>query len=351
VGWLSRRRAELLLLAVALLAGLGLVELGGRLHVSRQLRLPFFHDGEQRFYPVLYRGLRGYDPHAHSVLLLGGSVLQYIPMHTWATYLPGRKVYSVAFKGHTSLDSRYKYEYLLRQGYHFDHVVFYHGINEVRTNNVPPELFAADYTHYTFYRMARRLFRDRSSLRSWLARHTYLGFSLELLALRAGTQPGELLPPDLPPRKWRRFGAEIKSARSYRANLVRIGELAREAGSVLLVPRFAYHHPEDYSFDRWQARRLGYQCDQRGSATHIWGDPKNVVAGIEAHNRAIDQEAGRYVLVDTSGITGRVEYFCDICHFSGRGVEAFVRTVAAALQAHEVRSDAPRESPAQSSSE
>ncbi len=334
LSWLSRRRAELLLLTAALLAGLGLVELGGRLYVSRQLRLPLFHDGEQRFYPVLYRGLRGYDPQAGSVLLLGGSVLQYIPQRTWASYLPGRRVYSVAFKGHTSLDSLYKYQYLLRQGYRFDQVVFYHGINEVRTNNIPPDRFAADYTHYAFYRMARRLFLDRSSLRSWLARHTYVGFSLELLALRVGTEPGELLPPDLPPRKWRRFGAEIKSARSFRANLVRISELARESGSVLLVPRFAYHHPEDYSFDRWQARRLGYQCDQRGSATHIWGDPANVVAGIEAHNRVIDKEADRYVLVDTSGITGRVEYFCDICHFSGRGVEAFVRTVAAALQAH-----------------
>lgn len=351
MGWLLRRRAELLLLAVALLAGLGLVELGGRLHVSRQLRLPFFHDGEQRFYPVLYRGLRGYDPHARGVLLLGGSVLQYIPPRTWATYLPGCRVYSVAFKGHTSLDSLYKYEYLLRQGYHFDHVVFYHGINEVRTNNVPPELFADDYTHYAFYRMARRLFRDPSSPRSWLARHTYLGYSLELLALRVGTDPSELLPPDLPPREWRHFGANIKSARSFRANLVRISELARDSGSVLLVPRFAYHHPEDYSFDRWQARRLGYQCDQRGSATHIWGDPKNVVAGIEAHNRVIDEEADRYVLVDTSDITGRIEYFCDICHFSGRGVEAFVRTVAAALQAHEARSAGPREPPAQSPSE
>jgi hypothetical protein len=335
MGWLSRRRAELLLLAAALLVGLGLVELGGRFFVSRQLGLPLFHDGESRFYPILHKGLRGYDPHARNVLLLGGSVLQLIPDEAWLRHLPGRRVHSVAFKAHTSLDSLYKYEYLLRAGYRFDHVVFYHAINEVRTNNVPKERFAADYTHYGFYRMARRLFRDRSSPRAWLARHSYLGFSLELLAEAADADRGKLLPPDLPPREWRAFGAEIKSAAPFRDNLVRIAELARESGSVLLVPRFAYHHPEGYSFDKWQNRGLGYNCDQRGSPTHIWGDPPNVVKGIEAHNRVIDEERDRYVLVDTSEITGRVEYFCDICHFSARGVEIFVRSVAEALTAQQ----------------
>ena len=181
--WLANHRKELALACAASLLGLAIAELGGRLLVASDTRLPLFHRGEHRFYPRLHRAMQDYDPSSRNVLLLGGSVIMRIPPDTWRERVPGARFYNVAFKAHTSLDSLYKYEQLRREGYRFDVVVFYHGVNEVRTNNAPPGIFRDDYSHYAFYRMAHTLFRDRDTAGSWLARNTFLGYGLALLRL------------------------------------------------------------------------------------------------------------------------------------------------------------------------
>ena len=329
--WVSQRRRELTLAGAAALVGLLALEIGGRWHEARIRRLPFLHDAEQRFYPRLHHGLRGYRPGATNVLLLGGSTLERIRAPLWNAQHPGWRFHNVSLKAHTSLDSRYKYEYLLRKGFRFDFVVFYHGINDTRTNNVPPALFDPNYGHYAFYRMAHTIFRDRGSLRSLVVRSSYLGYSLELLYRLRPAQEG-MLPPGPPPKEWKPFGAEIKSREPFRRNLVRISELARAAGSRLVVPLFAYYHPEDYSFEAWTRREVGRRCGNPGDPPHIWGYPPNVVRGIREHNRAIEEERSRFILVDTADISGVAEHFCDICHFSTAGAELFVEKVLGAIE-------------------
>jgi len=324
--WTRAHRGEIALAAAALALSVAAGELTGRWLHARELGLPLFHGAEERFYPTLVAGLRDYSPDDRNVLLLGGSVLQRIPREAWRRTGPEWSFHDVSFKAHTTLDSLYKLEWLLRSGYRFEYVVLYHGINEVRTNNVPLELFAADYSHYAFYRMAHLLFRDRATLASLLVRHSDLAYRVAL-AYRTRSGQGDLLPPDNPPKEWKPYGADIKSAPSFRRNLVRISELARQSGSTLVVPRFAYASPSDYSIAAWRDRSLGFSCEERGDPTHIWGAPEHVPPGIDAHNRVIDDERDRFVLVDTSPLMGNVDDFCDICHFSPRGMERFVQLV------------------------
>ena len=56
------------------------------------------------------------------------------------------------------------------------------------------------------------------------------------------------------------------------------------------------------------------------------------MAGIDVHNQVIDQERHRFVWVDTSELMGRPESFCDICHFSPAGTEAFVNLLVKVLE-------------------
>jgi hypothetical protein len=329
--WVCAHRGEIALAVVALTSSAATAELAGRWLDARELGLPLFHSAEERFYPTLALGLRRYSPEERNVLLLGGSVLQRIPGEVWRRMGPEWRFYDVSFKAHTTLDSLYKLEWLLGRGYRFEYVVLYHGINEVRTNNVPPELFAVDYSHYAFYRMAHLLFRDRRTLASTIVRHSDLAYRAAL-AYHTRSGQGDLLPPDNPPKEWKPYGADVKSARSFRRNLVRIAELARQAGSTLVVPRFAYASPPDYSLAAWRDRTLGFTCAERGDPTHIWGVPEHVPPGIEAHNHVIDEERDRFVLVDTGPLMGNVDDFCDICHFSPRGMERFVQLVLRSMR-------------------
>jgi hypothetical protein len=323
--WIRSHGPEIALVAASLAASVGAAELAGRWLHAQETGLPFFHAAEERFYPSLYLGTRD-QAKGTRILLLGGSVLQRIPTSVWRPVENDWRLHNVSFKAHTTLDSLYKLESLLRAGQRYDFVVLYHGINEVRTNNVPPELFAADYSHYAFYRMAHALFRDRASLGSLLARHSDIGYRLAL-AYHTRSGQEDLLPPDNPPKAWKPYGADIKSKESFRRNLIRISERVRESGARLIVPRFAYAAATNYSIAAWRQRSLGFSCATRGDPTHIWGIPEHVPLGIDAHNQVIDEERDRFVLVDTHAMQGNVDDFCDICHFSERGMREFVKLV------------------------
>ena len=60
----------------------------------------------------------------------------------------------------------------------------------------------------------------------------------------------------------------------------------------------------------------------------MWGTEKNVVAGIEAHNRVIRTLAGEHptvLFVDQQAmIPDDADHFTDICHLTPSGCEAFV---------------------------
>jgi hypothetical protein len=103
----------------------------------------------------------GRDDENFDVLLLSGSALNVNfgpigqPLAERLTQATGRRVRIVngAMPGHTSLDNLYKYRQLAPAGVEL--VVVYHGLNELRANNAPPESFRGDYSHYGWYELVR----------------------------------------------------------------------------------------------------------------------------------------------------------------------------------------------------
>jgi hypothetical protein len=93
-------------------------------------------------YPPLYEQLYDYTGDTTNILLLGGPVLYFAGRQAALREAFGEdaRVYNFAQTAHSSLDSLTKYRYALDRGYRFDYVIFYHGINEVRANNVPPRI-------------------------------------------------------------------------------------------------------------------------------------------------------------------------------------------------------------------
>lgn len=272
---------------------------------------------------------------SYDVLLLGASVLGSQvkavrqKLHSAITGQPVR-VHDATALAHTSLDSLYKYQYLRDKS--FDIVVFCHGINEVRANNIPAEFFRSDYSHYAWYREIAIMANHREL--PYIAA-PYL-FHLSLWKLRqkmAATPPlGRLLPslmlvPIHHPRpEWARFGSEIKSAEPFGANLAAILALSRERGERILVTTFSWYSPETYSKTAFEARKLDY-VENRGMPTEVWGAPKNVVAGIRVHNDVVRKlVAGEkdLLFIDMEKeIPKQGAYFVDICHLSEKGTERF----------------------------
>ncbi len=99
----------------------------------------------------------------YSILLLGGSALHpewgEVPQVLAETlaYSGHRnvRIFNLAMPAQTSRDSWLKYA-ALREA-RFDLVVLYHGINEARTNNAPPNIFREDYAHYAWYEIVNTL--------------------------------------------------------------------------------------------------------------------------------------------------------------------------------------------------
>lgn len=246
------------------------------------------------------------------------------------------RVYNLAMPSQTSLDSRLKR--LEMAGHRFDLVLVYHGINDVRANACPPEVFRDDYSHWSWYRYLASYRRHRENLR-WLA----LPFTLSRLwhDLTLAVDPAGVVPHDRPPREWFGFAADVKTAGPYRRNLE---EVVSRSGRVVLVTFASYVAP-GYSEERFLAGELDY--GRHTSPVELWGDPRWVAAGIEVHNRITREIAlasPNARLVDLAAAMPRSgTFFDDVCHLTERGSAAFVEAVMPAVL--DAMSAAPPPSP------
>jgi len=273
------------------------------------------------------------DDGTYDVLVLGGSVLEFGNFAEQLTaslekkYRRPVRVHSLARAAHTSLDSFYKYRRL--HGRRFDLVVFYHGINEARANNVPPDVFDSAYEHCGWYRKVNALDRDRWL--PWLAlpaaaRH---GSRVVLETVTGGPPVSAYLPPSA----WRKYGNDVRSAETFRANLDEIATIARDRRESLLLVTFATHVPEDYSDPKFRERQLDY--NRHLSPIGIWGAPENVVKAVDAHNEVVRRMAVEFpevLLIDQAKLMphGRI-YFNDVCHLTVAGSEVFVANLMETL--------------------
>ena len=100
------------------------------------------------------------------ILLLGGSVLT----EQWGNIPNAMKklltdslpmpfeIHNLANPARTSKDSWQNFQQLENQNY--DVVILYHGINEVRFNHCPPEVFKKDYSHVDYYAKVNHLINN-----------------------------------------------------------------------------------------------------------------------------------------------------------------------------------------------
>jgi len=332
-------RPELFLLMGSCAIALVLLELGSRAMYAAQLGFPFFYPVEHVVYPPLYDQFHDDPDEGVKVLLLGGSVLYFAGRENAleSAFDAPARVYNLAQTAHSSHDSLTKYQYVLDRGYEFDYVIFYHGINDVRANNVPPELFSRDYNHYFFYRLTNTVFRERNPVLR-LVLNSALVFRIERLVtqLRETRFFGRNLVHIAFPREdWLRYGADIKSREVFEKNLLEIARLAQEHGSRLIVPRFASH---PFLAEYAAGRETGKTEEEMVEFAEQWGLPRHVAKGIQAHNDVIEAHSERYTFVDTRALE-EADNFVDPCHFTSEVQAEFAGLLVDALR--ELRTNKP----------
>lgn len=265
------------------------------------------------------------------VLLLGGSVLsprygdvEHVLRERLARALDQPvNVYNLGEPAHTSLDSYYKYEHLA--AIDFDVVLVYHGINELRANNCPPDVFKADYSHFSWYSLINAYERRAD------ARWFVLPYTVRFVVVKAAGRLGwsGFLPTHEPDPDAFAFGCNVKTAASLQRNLTGLLHTAVSRNHRVILMSFAHYLPDDYTDERFEARLLDYTVH-----THpvtLWGSPECVRKGLDVHNMQIKNLAEtsktvRFVDQDRL-IPESARFFNDVCHLTHEGCERFVENL------------------------
>ena len=277
------------------------------------------------------------------ILILGGSVVNkwYGDIETHLgkqlrslTTLPIR-IHNVAFPGHSTRDSFNKYNLLHSK--QFELVMIYHGINDIPTNNAPPDVFKEDYSHYFWYGGFNRLVADLEERIPLFALPLTIQFGLE--------KAKERLPlPGYIPRKhdhelrmaWFKYGSEVKSATPFRNNLAGILKATINRKEPVLLMTFAFYVPNNYSLEKFNSGSLDYSSDYdeleySPGPIELWGIPENVIKALDIHNQIIldlTRKFNHVRLIDQRMlIPSEGKYFNDICHLSEAGIKKFVGNV------------------------
>lgn len=330
------RRRKVLLTAICVLILLALTEIGARtMWAARGAGFCSAHRTVYRsFYPTvakLERERPVLDDSCVEILLLGGSVLHRDygdidhVLRERLSRATGRcvRIYNLSAPAHTSLDSRYKYGHIT--GRRFDWIIVYHGINEIRANNCPPEKFRSDYSHLSWYRLINAF--ERKAQSRW-----FIGpYTVKFVALKIADRLGlsGTLPTHEPDPASLDFGCEVKTEASFRENIEAVAERASRRNERVLVLSFAHHTPDDYTREAFEEGTLDYTAHT--FPTELWGKPECVEAGITAQNRAArsvaDAFENAYFVDQAALIPKEGRYFNDVCHLTHEGCERFVENI------------------------
>jgi len=335
------RRRRLLFIATSLILAFLVSEAIARVYLTRfdQGVLLDPRDVIYGFYPelksIVEQDVAESDPRTIRILILGGSVLNpewsaigAMVAEELSNALNRRvQIHNLAVAAHTTRDSLLKYK---RVGPHrYDAVIVYHGINEVRTNNVPEEMFRTDYGHYSWYRFVNAIDRSRT------LRFTALPYFLNHASIRIRERLGltRVVKTSEPVAEWLVHGTDVKSSAPFRANVSGILELARAREQPVILMTFASHIPEAYTEEAFDAMQLPFV--RHRAPLRWWGDREGVAAGIEAHNRILRELARDYgtELVDQDVELPRENWvFDDVCHLTTAGSQRFAENMLPALK-------------------
>lgn len=255
------------------------------------------------------------------VLLLGGSVLEQVGPDLQSTLTirrgSGARVWNLARSAHTTRDSLLKYRVLRDRA--FDLIVVYHGINDVRMNCCPPDMFRDDYTHCAWYRSIE--WRTRAG------RMTFTDIALDEFnrCIDMGAPSPERLD----------WGAKIKTPAAFRHNVTEIVEAAQAARQPVFLMTFAYYLSANYTRERFERGELDYGSGAICLSAELWGHPENVAATIDAHNAVIREVAANHpevIFVDMQAeLPKNGHVFSDVCHLTPAGCRQFANRMTQAF--------------------
>lgn len=272
------------------------------------------------------------------VLLLGGSVLTPMwgnvqdSLHLLLSQQVNKpvEIYNVAYAAHTSRDSRLKYEMLKDK--HFDAVVLYHGINEVRFNHCPKEMFQSEYNHVDFYAKVNKIIGQKWSEYTVLPL-VFIQLKTNILTKYADDNYMPLHAPVKSKHKdWLDFGLDVKTAESFRNNYLEIIRLSIERDQKLIMPQFAFYIPDNYSLELFSQKKLDY--GRHRNPVELWGSIETVSEGILSHNAICQEMAVKYQLSTFDAnkeIDKTSSNFDDLCHFTPKGSASFALNVTNVL--------------------
>jgi hypothetical protein len=337
----ARRAAASVLLSFVL--GAVVFEVAGRVSYFSRHGMPFGSPASAliyRFYP----NLRDVPAPAGEtrVLILGGSTLSPGFSDVGARLERGLaewlqrpvRIINLAMPAQGSLDSFYKYWALRDQP--FDLVILYDGINELRTNNVPPALWRDDYGHYAWYEEVNFFMRHHGWTRAGLVLPFYVQHKLVALDRKVLNRGRTLAYNSASSRpEWMAYGATVRSAAPFRANLERTIELARRKGEPVLLMSFAWCIPEDYSLELFRTYQLPYARGAGAEPVEMWGAPPHIRAGLIAHNaviRDVAQRSGTWFVDQHAALGEQPLRFLDVCHLSPAGAEVFADRILEELR-------------------
>lgn len=335
-----------------------IAEIGSRAYWKIKRDMPFFsgrEDWYNRFYDemkdsnVWTADLRP-DNGYFDVLLLGGSALDRI--HTALgkdsrviqerlekffikSGKPGKsvRIFNLANPGLTTRDSLIKYRVLGDAKKHFDLVIVYHGINDTRLNNCPPEKFKDDYTHGGWYEQIRRMEAQVALLPFFTLPYT---IQYTVIHIMSSKKLHYYVPRHKQNPDWVAHGADIKTGRPFRRNMQEILDLAAARSEPVLMMTFAWYVPEDYSITKCKGGQLDYAPSPAPSAVELWGSIEGVTKGLKVHNdiiRDLGDENEKMIFVDTERLIPRIgENFNDVCHLSAAGKKLWLQEILAAMK-------------------
>ena len=335
--WWYRPLAALLALGLCALA----LEAGARAFWRIEYQLSFRRPNHPLF--AFYPGLKAVDEAQprrgdsyYDVLMLGASALH----HSWGEVEPALaeqlaraglrnvRIFNMAAPAHTSRDSLLKYAALADS--RFDLVMIYDGANEVRTNNVPPQMFREDYSHYSWYGFLNVLAPSHGT--ALFALPYTLRYERALLRQRLA--PAQFVPATEVRPEWVEYGREAPSARAFEHNLTAILDLAAKRGDPVMLMTLAVWVPANYSPEAFAAKRLDYGLHR--TPIEALGRRENVVHTLALHNDVIRRLAARranVLFVDQAALMeGSGRNFDDPFHLTIAGSMAFVDHVLDVLR-------------------
>ena len=209
----------------------------------------------------------------------------------------------------------------------FDHIIFYNGINDVRLNNCPPDLFDSNYRHISWsnetYTILKHAEMNIFTLPFFLDYHFQL--------LKAKYCSSCFIAKNYHDQEaWQAYGNNFKSLKTFSNNTAAIIEAKPKESSLHLVS-FATYIPQDYTFEKFANHQLDYNFHENSREVEVWGKPENVSTYMLYANDSLsklDCPTNTVYYKDIRPYIRNPEYFADVCHFSQPGIAQLAELIA-----------------------